>query len=96
MKQKIAKAHAQDEIDATIVAEADKDEAWEKAIPVRRSKKESLSLPAELARRAAFFARLHRRDVSQWLAKVIEERLDLEEAAFAGAKRELRATAAKS
>jgi len=47
-------------------------------------------LPSELAARAAFFARLHREmNVEDWLIRVIQERVDLEEAAFAGLKRDL-------
>jgi len=47
-------------------------------------------LPFELAARAAFFARLHREaSVEEWLRRVIQERIDLEEAAFAGLKRDL-------
>ena len=54
------------------------------------SKSTSLLLPAELAARARFFARLHRQaSVDDWLRHVIQERMDLEEAAFTGLKREL-------
>jgi competence protein ComGF len=49
-----------------------------------------LSIPAELAARAAFLARLHRqRSIDEWLTHIIQERVELEEAAFVGAKREL-------
>lgn len=94
MKQKRVTARSQEDIDAEVVAQSETDAAWDKPVEVRR-KAESVSLPAELARRAAFVARLHRRGVAQWLASVIEERLDLEEAAFAGAKRELKTHAIK-
>ena len=48
--------------------------------------------PAEVASRAAFFARLHREpSLEHWIKKVIAERIDIEEAAFANAKRDLAA-----
>ena len=78
------------EIDKIVMAQADDDSAWEKPIRVRRPKSASVSLPADLAARAAFFARLHRQaKVEDWLRQIIRERMDLEEAAFAGLKREL-------
>lgn len=79
-------------IDEIVVAQADDDSAWEKPIHVRRTKPTSLSIPAELAARAAFLARLHREaDVEEWLTHIIQERIDLEEAAFVAVKRELAA-----
>lgn len=78
------------EIDKIVVAQADDDTAWEKPVRVRRAKPASLSLPSELALRAAFVARLHREtNVNDWLKRIIQERIDLEEAAFAGLKRDL-------
>ncbi len=78
------------EIDKIVVAQADDDTAWEKPVRVRRARPASLSLPSELALRAAFVARLHREtNVNDWLKRIIQERIDLEEAAFAGLKREL-------
>ena len=88
--QSKAKTLSEDEIDQIVTAQADDDSAWEKSIRVRRPKPTSLSLPAELATRAAFFARLHRQArVEDWLRQIIQERIDLEEAAFAGVKREI-------
>lgn len=82
----------EEEIDRIVVAQADDDSAWEKPIRVRKVKPASLSLPSELATRAAFFARLHREvSVEDWLRRVIQERIDLEEAAFAGLKCDLAA-----
>jgi hypothetical protein len=82
---------SEEEIDKMVVAQADDDAAWEK--PVRRKAKQtSLSIPGELAARAAFLARLHRKSsVEEWLTHVIQERVELEEAAFIGAKQELAA-----
>jgi hypothetical protein len=46
-----------------------------------------LSLPGDLAARAAFLAQLHRtKSVEEWLTRVIEERVELEEAVFVGIK----------
>jgi len=85
-----AKVLSEEEIDKIVATQADDDSAWEKPIRVQRLKSASVSLPAELAARAAFFARLHRQaNVEDWLRQIIQERMDLEEAAFVGAKREL-------
>jgi len=84
------KALSQEEIDKIVVAQANDNSAWEKPIRVRKAMPTTVSLPAELAARAAFFARLHREaSIEDWLRRVIEERIDLEEAAFAGLKRDL-------
>ncbi|MBI4785595.1 MAG: hypothetical protein HY782_00910 [Chloroflexi bacterium] len=81
---------SQVEIDNIVVAQADDDSAWEKPIRVRRKKSASVVIPAELAARAAFLAQLHRqRSIEDWLTHIIQERVELEEAAFVGAKREL-------
>ncbi len=81
---------SQVEIDNIVVAQADDDSAWEKPIRVRRKRSASLVIPAELAARVAFLAQLHRqRGIEEWLTHIIQERVELEEAAFVGAKREL-------
>ena len=78
------------EIDDLVVAQADDDSAWEKPVRVKRRKSASVSIPADLAARAAFLAQLHRKkNMEEWLQRVIEERVELEEAAFIGAKQEL-------
>ena len=80
------------EIDGLVIAQADDDSAWDKPVRVRRSKSEAVSIPAEAASRAAFLARLHREpSLEHWIKKVIAERIDIEEAAFANAKRDLAA-----
>ena len=80
----------EEEIDQRVVNQADDESAWEPSIKVRKSKPTSISLPSELASRAAFFARLHREgSLDNWLKRVIQERLDIEEAAFSGFKKEL-------
>jgi hypothetical protein len=81
---------SEEEIDRIVVAQADDDSAWGKPVRVRKAKPTSLSISAELAARAAFLARLHHKaSVQEWLTHVIEERVELEEAAFVGAKRDL-------
>jgi hypothetical protein len=80
----------EDEIDEIVTAEADDESAWEPVIRVRRSKGANIPLPSELAARAAFFARLHHEtSVEKWVQRIVHERIDMEEAAFADLKREL-------
>ncbi len=88
-----AKQHApKRQIDEVVAAQANDDAAWEKPVRVRRAGPASLSIPANLAARAAFLARLHRtKTVGDWLAQIIQERIELEEAAFVGAKQDLAA-----
>lgn len=58
------------EIDDLTIAQADDDSAWGKPVQVRRSKSEAVSIPAEVASRAAFFARLHREpSLEHWIKK---------------------------
>jgi hypothetical protein len=79
-----------EEKDQIIVSQADDLSAWEKPVRVRRAKPASVSIPPELAARAAFLAQLHRKkSLEEWLTHVIEERIEIEEAAFIGAKQEL-------
>jgi hypothetical protein len=76
------------EIDKIVESQAEDDSAWERPIKVRRAKSTALSLPADLAARAAFLARLHReKNVEEWLSRIIKERVELEEVAFTEAKR---------
>ena len=78
------------EIDEAVIATADDNAAWGKPVRVKRAKEESVFLPAEIAARASFFARLHREpSLEQWIKKIVSERIDIEEAAFAASKREL-------
>ena len=81
------------EIDKIVIAQANNDSAWGKPIRVRRSKPACLSIPADLAARAAFLAQIHRtKSVEEWLTHIIQERVELEEAAFAGVKHDLTKT----
>jgi hypothetical protein len=88
MKKRARKSERK--VDELVIAEVDDDSAWEKPVKVRRSKSEAVSIPAEIASRAAFFARLHRESsVEDWIKKIVAERVEIEEAAFAEAKRDL-------
>ena len=78
------------EIDRIAISQADDDSAWGKPARVRRKKSASVSIPPKLAARAAFLAQIHRKkSVEEWLTNVIEERIELEEAAFIGVKQDL-------
>jgi len=84
------KVLSEEEVDEFVVAQAENDSAWGKPVKVCKPKLTFLALPYALAARAAFFARLHREtSLEDWLKRIIQERLDIEEAAFAGFKREL-------
>lgn len=95
-KGKTAKTRLSDaEIDALVEAQANYPSAWDKPTKVRRGKNAPLSLPADLAARAVFLAKLHReKNVDSWLARIIKERVELEERAFSQAKRALSARSA--
>ena len=81
---------SEDEIDQIVAAQADDDSAWDEPVRVRRAKPASVVIPAELAARAAFLAQLHRtKSVEEWLTRIIQERVELEEAAFLGVKHDL-------
>lgn len=79
-----------EEIDKIISAQADEENAWEKPIRVPKKKRTTLNLPANLSARAAFYARIHKeKNLENWIQHIIQERIDLEEAAFTGYKREI-------
>ena len=89
-KKQARKPLTEKEIDEIVESQADDDAAWEKPIKVHRGNPASLSIPSELAARAAFLARLHRENnVEEWLTRIIKERVELEEVAFNEAKREM-------
>ena len=88
-KSKITRL-SEDEIDDIVEARADDPSMWEGPIQVRMRKSSTMRLSAELAARAAFFARLHHASsVDDWLKRIIKERIDFEEAVFSGLKRDL-------
>jgi hypothetical protein len=79
----------QEEIDLRVIAQVDDDSAWEAPIAVSR-RQAAIGLPANLAQRAAFLARLHReRSLQSWVERIVTERVELEEQAFSQARREL-------
>ena len=91
-KNETDKNLSEQEIDRIVISEADDSSAWESPVRVRRTESALVSIPADLAARAAFLARLHRQaSVEEWLARIIQERVELEEAAFVGVKRDLAA-----
>ena len=93
IKNKTKQKRSESEIDKIVESQANDDSAWEKPVLMHRTKPASLSIPAELAARAAFFARLHRKtNVAEWLTHIIQERVELEEAAFIGLKHDLTTT----
>lgn len=78
------------EIDQIVIAQAEEDSAWERPVYVRKAKPASVAIPADLVARAAFLARLHRRkSVAERLHVIIQERVELEKAAFVGMKQDL-------
>jgi len=80
----------QEAIDRLVVSQSEDDSAWEVPVRVKRSKTASLSLPGELAARAAFLARLHREvGLDKWVERIIRGRVELEELAFSEAKKKL-------
>jgi hypothetical protein len=89
-RNKTKKKLSEPEIDRMVTAQANDDSAWGKPIRVRKRESTSLSIPAELAARAAFLAQLHRTNsVEEWLTHVIQERIEMEEAAYIGIKQDL-------
>ena len=89
-KSKTSTILDQEEIDRVVISESDDNSAWEASVRVKRSRPASLSIPGELAARAAFLARLHREvNVAKWVERVVRERVELEELAFTEAKKKL-------
>jgi hypothetical protein len=87
--RKPAASH-EEKIDQIVTAQAGLDSVWTPSIKVKRFKAASLSIPGELAARASFLAKLHReKAVGKWVERVLRERIELEEFAFAEAKKKL-------
>jgi hypothetical protein len=79
---------SEEEIDEIVEQRADDDSAWEEPICVKWTKLSlallpfPVSLPLELAERAAFFAQSYKEpSTEEWLTRIIQERMD-SEAAF--------------
>ena len=80
----------EEDIDNLVVAQAGNDSAWKAPVQFRRGEPGTIPIPAALAARAAFLAQVHcASGVAEWLTRVIRERIELEEVAFAEAKRDL-------
>jgi hypothetical protein len=80
----------QDEVDRFVTAQADHESAWDRPISIRKPKSMLLSIPAELAARASFLARIHREHrLDKWVEKVVRERVEIEESAYRAAKKGL-------
>jgi hypothetical protein len=89
-KKNKTQAPDQSAIDEVVIKQAEDDSAWDKPTRVKRPKVTSLSIPGELASRAAFLAKLHRESgLEEWVERVLRERVELEEGAFSEAKKQL-------
>lgn len=90
MRTRTSKILTKDDIDAIVVAQAEDGTAWDEPVKVNRTVPATVHLPSELAARAAFFARIHHEtNVESWVQRIVQERVDMEQAALAGLKREL-------
>ena len=79
---------SEEEIDEIVVAQADDDSAWDEPIKVNRKQPNSVQIPVELAARVSFVASLHSEEVQDWIARIIRERIEIEESAFMEIKRD--------
>lgn len=84
------KTLSEKEIDEMVARQADDGSAWEEPVRVQwirlslKSLPFPVSLPSELAERAAFFAELRgEASVEDWLIHIIQERIDFESAVLA-------------
>ncbi len=97
MKKRKSKTVSEEEIDERVIGESEDDSAWEEPIHVKRPKSAPLQIPGELAARVAFLAKLHRdKSTEAWLERIIEERVEFEEALFGQFKREVGASRGRS
>ena len=88
--EKKTPSRSQESIDRQVISQAENDSAWETSVRVQLAKPASLSIPGDLAARAAFLARLHRAtNLQSWVERVLRERVELEESAFSEAKKNL-------
>ena len=89
-RKKKAPALDQTRVDERVVAQANNESAWEAPVRLKRRAPAVLSIPGELAARAAFLARLHHEaGYDKWIERIVRERVDIEEFAFAEAKKKL-------
>jgi len=89
-RKKAGKGLSEEETDRVVEAQGNNDSTWGQPVRAVRATPASLHIPAELAARAAFLARLHKEESLEGrLTRIIKERVELEEVAFTEAKREL-------
>ncbi len=90
-KKKIrTRTPSQKTIDGIVASQSEDDSSWEAPIRVKRSTSAPLSIPGDLAARAAFLAKLHREPgLDKWVERIVRERVELEEFAFSKAKKNL-------
>ena len=89
MRTKKAQPLAEQEIDQIVVAQAREDAAWGNPIRVRKTKTASIPLSSALGYASRVLRVCTAREHRGVDREIIQERLDLEEAAFAGLKRDL-------
>ena len=83
-------APSQQAVDRLVVSQSEDDSAWDLPVRVKRSRPASLSIPGDLAARAAFLARLHHEaGLDKYVERILRERVELEEFAFSEAKKKL-------
>ncbi len=81
---------SESEIDDMVVAQSKHNAAWSKPVQIKRVSDASVLHPQDVALRAEFFSRLHRsKNLHEWLTRIIQDRLDMEEAAYHELKRDL-------
>ncbi len=81
---------SEEEIDKIVISQAEDGAAWEDTIEVK-TRETAVSLSPEMAKRAAFFAKLHHKSTAEeWLQTIIQERIQFEEAAFSTIKQAMR------
>ncbi len=90
MNKRRLETGSEEEIDQRVIAESEDDSSWEKPIRVKRLKSAQVRIPGELAARVAFLAALHReKDSDVWVERIIQERVEFEEALVSRIKREV-------
>ena len=93
-RAKTNKSLSEQEIDQIVTAQAHDDAAWGKRFAYKGPRPPHFRF-LRISPCGAFLAQLHRtKSVEEWLTQVIQECIDLEEAAFVGVKRALAANAA--
>lgn len=72
---------SEEEIDDLVVAQVDDDSSWDEPVRAKPSNWRTVRVPAELmARAAALATRHHESSIDAWIRRVIQERIEIEEA----------------